>query len=374
MSRRRLLSLPPLLTASEMDAAFRHLLSSTSWSGPISVGSTAALKAAHVEHLASRYGLHAGGGGTPPLGVELLRSWRAPWRAVEPQLPRLSRRMLSNDLDAIFIPALDWDLRIVGGALKDLAPDAPSRYLTLGDQYDPSARRQRRGTGGFASLRVGDESPAGAGAFDLIEPPLHVSRPSAPPSATAGRRWVGLCEGALKSMVAAQAFGVPVLAEWISGSGQFYRSPTQLRALLRRAAEEEGAAAAAALGGGRPTVVLLADAGCTSNPGVALHYVKTLQLLVDWGEAARVGWWGQAAKRDDGGGPGDIDELLLSMRGPAPSLEAAMEMLTPGAFEAMLVGEAAARVARWRRETALLTMAEAVEWQAVRVPAAREET
>ena len=240
-------------------------------------------------------------------------------------------------------------------------------------------------------MRILRSRGSGQGVDEVIEMPLHVSRPTAssarvgatgaaspePPSASPA--WVGLCEGVLKSMSAAQAFGVPVLGEWSCGGGQFYRSPTQLRAYLQlAAAEHHGLPVSDAVSppsSSSPVVVLLADAGSPSNPVVALHYCKTLKLLEDWGYEARVGWWGQEAKADEGG-PGDVDELLQSHGAGANEgggarrvlAESMMRWITRAEFEERLSPEAEARVERWRSQTGFVSMAESVDWELLRLP------
>jgi hypothetical protein len=122
-------------------------------------------------------------------------------------------------------------------------------------------------------------------------------------------------------------------------------------------------------------VVLLADAGSQSNPVVALHYCKTLKLLEDWGYEARVGWWGQEAKADEGG-PGDVDEMLQSHGAGANEgggarrvlAESVMRWITRAEFEELLSPEAEARVERWRSETGFVSMAESVDWELLRLP------
>jgi len=398
-----------LLTPSEADAIYRQLLRVMGPEEP------AGLSAVHAKHLSEHYGLS----GTV-LGEEYLCTWQpervaATGIADDARLPKMPRPhvLLKPNADALFIPALDWSQRIVGATVKTFGPRAERwPYLTFGDHFTLKpvgpvsggmvGDKGRRG--GYASLRIREPSTAShaLAASELIEPPLHVARPVATKEqATSSERWVGLCEGVLKSMSVAQAFGVPVIAEWSCGHGQFFRSPTQLRSLLQQAAaaatgvcgsgngDDGGSTGGGGSGGGDlpstgpPTagmkIVFLADAGAVGNPRAALAYIKTLQLLADWGETVHVGWWGQTAKLADGG-PGDVDEHLMA-RGwsggggaePPAVLSDVMSLISPAEFERQLVGEAADAVGRWRRETEFVSMAETVEWDAMRVDT-REDT
>lgn len=399
-----------LLTPSDMDAVFRQLLRR------MAVEGRAPLEDAHAAFLQRKYGIRSGS----IRGDDLLRTWRPAVLAhveLDDRMPRVPNLAHLADLDAFFVPSLDWEQRIGGGALRIMLPMtcgeqtaeaaalerrvAGRRYLTLGDQFSLTQARPGRG---YASMRILRSRGSGHGVDEVIEMPLHVSRPMAssawavaagaagatgaasPALSSASPAWVGLCEGVLKSMSAAQAFGVPVLGEWSCGGGQFYRSPTQLRAYLQLAAsEQQGVPASDAVpppssssaAGPRPSpvVVLLADAGSQSNPVVALHYCKTLKLLEDWGYEARVGWWGQEAKADEGG-PGDVDEMLLSHGagtnegGGARRVlaESVMRWITRAEFEELLSPEAEARVERWRSETGFVSMAESVDWELLRLP------
>ena len=387
-----------LLTPSDMDAVFRQLLRR------MAVEGRAPLEDAHAAFLQRKYGIRSGS----IRGDDLLRTWRPAVLAnveLDDRMPRVPNLAHSADLDAFFVPSLDWEQRIGGGALRIMLPTmtcgeqtaeaaalerrvAGRRYLTLGDQFSLSQARPGRG---YASMRILRSRGSGQGIDEVIEMPLHVSRPTAssarvgatgaaspePPSASPA--WVGLCEGVLKSMSAAQAFGVPVLGEWSCGGGQFYRSPTQLRAYLQLAAAEQlGLPVSDAVSppsSSSPVVVLLADAGSPSNPVVALQYCKTLKLLEDWGYEARVGWWGQEAKADEGG-PGDVDELLQSHGAGANEgggarrvlAESMMRWITRAEFEERLSPEAEARVERWRSQTGFVSMAESVDWELLRLP------
>ena len=418
-----------LLRTSDMDAVYRQLLRR------MNPERLPPLADEHVAYLHGKYGIEPGA----VQGYNSLRTWRPqPLKGFDERLPRMPTRALASELDAIFVPSLDWQQRIGGAALKVIsgggfnrlsapraaAADARSssgggggmehsgsaaaasatRYLTFGHQFSPSA--PRRGRGGFNSLRIRSSGSAAAfgddGEEEVVEVPLHVSRPAAEAgtAAAAGTTaagtaagtaaappWVGLCEGVLKAMAAAQSFGRPVVGEWCLGAGQFYKSPTQLRSYLRLAAAEaaeateagaEAAAEAAEAEVGSasssssaPVVVLLADAGCTSNPAVALHYTKTMRLLEDWGHVTRLGWWGQHAKAAN-----DIDDLLRSAEAEAARSrgggvirpEALMSWLTRDEFEQLLEPDALERVLKWRRETGFVTMADTVVWDAVRLP------
>lgn len=384
----------PLLAPSEMDGVFRRLLRLMRCNSK-----SARIRPDHELILRERYGLctHVA---TQVLSIDEICSWRPACLShveLDPRLPRVPTRAADPDISAIFVPSLDWEQRIVGAALRIVDPDSPKRFLTFGDQflgYEKSRRKQSSTFGdGFASLRIREPdnhkvSGVSNKGMDVVEAPLHVSRPAAWNGVP---RWIGLCEGILKSMAAAQSFKVPIIAEWCSGSGQFYRSPAQLRSILLQAStpvsqsdtmtmEMTTATATTALPANTMSlpvapVVLLADAGCVSNALVALNYIKTMQLLEGWGVSAQIGWWGQTLKLKDGGA-GDVDEMLTAKGYLSPEetsreavvLTDAMRLLSTVEFEQLLSDDVLLKVRRWKRELGFLSMAEAAVWDSIRVP------
>ncbi|NEP12043.1 MAG: hypothetical protein F6K14_17905 [Symploca sp. SIO2C1] len=114
------------------------------------------------------------------------------------------------------------------------------------------------------------------------ELPLAIHKP-------AGRyHGIALAEGTgAKPFLAAQRLNLIVIG---AAGGQHASSPNQLKSALKLCIVEQ--------------VPILADAGSPSNKNVVAQYLRTAELLIQWGYTPVFGWWGQTSKDDP-----DIDEL-----------------------------------------------------------------
>ena len=347
-----------LLTPAEMDKALRTMMQH------MVADNAQVLTTAHKQVLKERFGLNT-------CESHLLRSWQPSCLAaeVDGRLPSTPEPLRNDLFDAIFVPVLNWKSQVIGAATYDVRPDGRGQVLTFGRQQFPP-RGGSCPSGGFTALRFPSPQPGDAEAgYEVAELPLHVARPVG----TAGQRWVGVCQGTLKAMTAAQAFGVPVLAgSAVQANAQLYKSPVQLLDFVRQATTDAPGGS-----GDDCPIVLLADAGSTSRPDVALHYFQTLRLLEDWGYTARVGWWGQEQRLTDGG-PGHVHEMLRTARGglaasaevdgeeeerPCVLAEDVMSLLTLAEFRRKLSTAALRGVDEWQRSTSFVSMPEIVQWE-----------
>ena len=115
------------------------------------------------------------------------------------------------------------------------------------------------------------------------ELPLAIHKPVGEPHG------VALVEGTgAKPFLAAQRLNLIVVG---AAGGQHASSPNQLLAALKLCPLIK-------------EVPILADAGSPSNKNVVAQYLRTAELLIEWGYTPVFGWWGQTSKDDP-----DIDEL-----------------------------------------------------------------
>ncbi len=207
---------------------------------------------------------------------------------VSPNLPGAfhgGKRLLGTH--GIFLPAYDPQGRIMGG---QIAPDSRNpKYLWVSSV--PRGGSSPNLPNGELPLFVQRQEQLQTKTEDNAE----VLALTCAERSRGSEAEVWLCEGALKSAIAAVKSGKTFIG---ASGGMFESSRETLSSYLQQ------------LGARR--VILAPDAGTVENHAVAKNNIKTLKLLQVWARTQKfevlVAWWGQGAKSKGN----DIDDLLVS--------------------------------------------------------------
>lgn len=200
--------------------------------------------------------------------------------------------------EALLLPAMSPAGKLLGGQLK------------LYDVWRKQFRAQGDDAGARGYLTLGSKREAPKSTFAGGEMPLHawmVSKPRA-----SAQRIVGLCEGALKPLIAAACLQMNVIG---AQGGEFQSKHNDhaghiLLEYLLQAGEElaveehvawptsvlEQVPAASELRVPALHILLLPDAGVCFNADIAIKFVRAARLCQSVGYKVRVLWWHQAYK------------------------------------------------------------------------------
>lgn len=200
--------------------------------------------------------------------------------------------------EALLLPAMSPAGKLLGGQLK------------LYDVWRKQFRAQGDDAGARGYLTLGSKREAPKSTFAGGEMPLHawmVSKPRA-----SAQRIVGLCEGALKPLIAAASLQMNVIG---AQGGEFQSKHNDhagriLLEYLLQAGEElavrehvawppsvlEQVPAASELRVPALHILLLPDAGVCFNADIAIKFVRAARLCQSVGFRVRVLWWHQAYK------------------------------------------------------------------------------